>query len=142
MGLSQRYQPLLCAWFVAYSSEFDSYGLNLVIVLLRVVAAIWAGRRDHSAASGAVAAVDTALLAGLLFFVDFVFTTYATGSGTPSGVIFQEFIRSVARDFRTWSVGDNLGGACFMLCFIPVIGLALAIPLSRLATPTTQRSMG
>jgi uncharacterized membrane-anchored protein YhcB (DUF1043 family) len=32
-------------------------------------------------------------------------------------------------------VGDNLGGACFLLIFIPVVGIAIGLVAARLAAP-------
>ncbi|MCL2395959.1 MAG: hypothetical protein FWC87_14900 [Acidimicrobiaceae bacterium] len=134
IGILAAIPALPCAWFVARGSGSTSYGVNLIVVLLPAVAAVWAMRRHRSAASGAVAAMDTALLAGLLFFVGFVWTTYASSSGIPTGVILQEFIRSGTSDYRTWSIGDNLGGACFMLFFVPAVGLPVGLLATLLPT--------
>ncbi|HYZ29422.1 MAG TPA: hypothetical protein VE570_10230, partial [Thermoleophilaceae bacterium] len=44
--------------------------------------------------------------------------------GSPTSALLAEYHRSGARDYATWEVGDNLGGAVFLLGFVLVAGTA------------------
>jgi hypothetical protein len=112
-----------------------SGGTVIVVTLLPVIAAVCAVRRDRNADSGVVAAVCCALVTGLLSFVGYAAGTYATADRRPTAALLHEFARSGTRNYRTWLVGDNLGGACFMLIFIPTVGIVLGLIASRLPTP-------
>jgi len=121
-----------CAWYAASSDSPASFAVAMVCVLLPGLAAVWSVRRHGTAGAGIAAAAVGALTTGLLFFIGYVTTTYATGSGTPSGVVLREFTHSGVHDFRTWSIGDNLGGACFMLLFVPLVGAAVGLVAARI----------
>src|SRR5262249_55691941 len=73
-----------------------------------------------------VAATSSAVLAGLAFFVAFTATTYAPSTPAATSATLHEYASSGMHSYRAWAIGDSLGGACFMLVFVPIVGLALA----------------
>jgi len=77
-----------------------------------------------------------ALTAGLLTFASYVATTHAT-LGPPTATLLQEFARSGAHDYRSWVIGDDLGGAVFLLLFVPLLATALGMLAARLASPSS-----
>jgi hypothetical protein len=130
-GVVAAVPAVASAWIAASSNSAASFAVAMVCVLLPGLAAVWVVRR-HGAGAGVAAVAVGALTTGLLFFIGYVTTTYATGSGTPTGVVLQEFTHSGLHDFRTWSIGDNLGGACFMLLFVPLVGAAVGLLAARI----------
>jgi len=87
--------------------------------------AAWAATRHGERAEiGIVAAASCAVTAGLLAFLTFVSLTYARNGGSPSPALLAGYRRSGIHDYATWAVGDNLGGAVFLLGVILVVGTA------------------
>jgi hypothetical protein len=138
-GVVAAAPAVACAWYAASSNGAATFAVAMVCVLLPGLAAVWSVRRHGTAGAGIAAAAVGALITGLLFFVGYVTTTYARGSGTPTGVVLSEFTRSGMHNFRAWSIGDNLGGACFMLLFVPLLGTAVGLLAVRItAKPHTK----
>jgi hypothetical protein len=106
--------------------------------LLPALAALVAIRREPRRADGSIAAGCCALTAGLATFIGYVFVTYTTDGGTPSARLLDDFRRSGARDYRTWVVGDNLGGAVFLLGFVLIVGIALGLIAAHATAPGAQ----
>jgi hypothetical protein len=104
-----------------------SFACALSTILLPALAALLATRRAPRGANGAIAAGCCTLAVGLATFIGYVFVTYATDGGTATSQLLEEFRRSGARDYRTWAVGDNLGGAVFLLGFVFVVGIAVSV---------------
>ena len=137
-GVLAATPAVACAWHVASSNSPASFAVEMVCVLLPGLAAVWSVRRHGTAGAGIAAAAVGALTTGLLFFIGYATTTYARGSGTPTGVVLREFTSSGMHSFRAWSIGDNLGGACFMLLFVPLLGTAVGLLAVRItAKPRT-----
>jgi hypothetical protein len=133
-GLLAGAPAALCGWWIAQSNGGAiGYAAMLVIALPCAIAATIVAKRQQRTDQAAVAAMCAALSAGLFAFVSYVATTYAT-LRPPTAALLQEFARSGAHDYRSWVVGDDLGGAVFLLLFIPVLATALGILFARLAS--------
>src|SRR5262249_37426226 len=111
---------VVLSWSAVVYSGPVSGATTLVVTFLPAVAALAAVRREGDRDSGVVAGVCCAVVTGLLSFAGYVAGTYATSERHPTAALLHEFAQSGARNYRTWMVGDNLGGACFLLIFIPV----------------------
>jgi hypothetical protein len=133
---------LPCGWWIAGDDGVHSYGLYLLLAVLPVVAAWWVVRRERDPGHGFAAAVQTALLAGLFFFLGFVATSYARGTAAPSAADLHRYATSGIDGLRAWAIGDSLGGACFMLIAIPLTGLCLAAVFCSLLARHGPRSTG
>jgi hypothetical protein len=117
-----------------------SAGVGLGVVVLPGIAAHRAARADGRRSSGLVAGATCSLLAGILTFVGFAAATYATAGGPPTDAMLAEFHRSAATDYATWAIGDNLGGAVFLLGFVPLAGAACAVLGAQLAPGPNPRA--
>jgi hypothetical protein len=109
-----------------------SFGITFAIFVLPGIAGFLVARQTQSWTRGFIDAAACGLLAGLFAFVGYVAAVYLTGGGTATAGLLAEFRASGARDYRTWIVGDDLGGACFMLAFIPIAGMAVGVVASTL----------
>jgi hypothetical protein len=88
------------------------------------MAAYLVARVDRRWTSGLVAGTTGALVAGLPTFIGFAAATYVTAGGVPTDLMLEEFRRSGSAGYATWAIGDNVGGAVFMLGFVPLLGAA------------------
>ena len=125
VGMALPALPL--SWYAAAHNSATAVGAALAVVLLPGVAAGLARRIDRTRAAAVAAAALCAVTTGLLSFIGYVATTYATHGGPSSPSTWAEYLASGAPDYPTWAVSDNLGGACFLLIFIPLVGLAAGI---------------
>ncbi len=107
-----------------------SLAIVVAIFVLPGITGFVLARRTRSWARGLVDATACGLLAGLFAFVGYVTVLYVTDGGTATAGLLAAFRASGARDYRTWIVGDDLGGACFMLAFIPVAAIAVGVVAS------------
>jgi hypothetical protein len=130
----------LCGWWIAQSNGGAiGFAAMLVIALPCAIAAAVVAKRQRRMDLAVVVAMCAALSAGLFAFVSYVATTYAT-LAPPSDALLQEFARSGAHDYRSWVVGDDLGGAVFLLLFVPVLTTVLGLVAARLASPSAPTS--
>jgi hypothetical protein len=118
---------LLLSWYAAAHNSATAVGAALAVVLLPGAAGAVARRIDRTRVAAVAAAALCAVTTGLLSFIGYVATTYATHGGAISPSTWAEYLASGAPDYPTWAVSDNLGGACFLLVFIPLVGLAAGI---------------
>ena len=122
LGMAAAFPAVGLAAFAGLSDGGVSAGLPLLIFVLPALAA-WAATRDGGrAAIGVVAGASCAVTAGLLAFLTFVSLTYARNGGSPTPALLADFRRSGLHDYATWAVGDNLGGAVFLLGMTLVVG--------------------
>lgn len=135
VGVLVGMPAIVLSWAAIEYSAPVSGGTALIVTLLPAVAALCALRTDRNPDSGVVAAVCCALVTGLGSFVGYAVGTYATAGRRPTAALLHEFARSGTRNYRTWMVGDNLGGACFLLIFIPLVGITIGLVAARLAAP-------
>ena len=119
----------------AHGNGVVSFAVASSPILLPALAAWWAASAERRWTAGAVAGVCCTLLGGLLAFAGFALATYRDDTRPATGVLLEEFRRSGARDYRTWLVGDNLGGATFLLAIMLVIGTAVAVTAALVSTP-------
>jgi len=123
------------AWVAARYSGAGSVGIGMSTLLLPAIAALCAITAERSRASATAATICSAIVAGLLAFIGLAATSYSMTSNHPTAQMLREFRASGLRDYRTWMVGDNLGGACvMMLLFVPLVALPLGLLVARLAT--------
>jgi len=128
----------LCGWWIAQSNGGTiGFAAMLLVVLPCAIAAMIVARPQAQAGQAAIAALCGALSAGLFVFVSYVATTYAT-LGPPTAQLLDEFTHSGAHDYRSWAVGDDLGGAVFLLLAVPVLATAAGLVAARLVTPRAQ----
>lgn len=129
----------------AESSGAVSYTLALAVLALPAVAGSTAARLERRVGSGVVAAGTACVLASLLTFIAFVSVTYIENGGAPTPTLLAQFHHSGVRDYATWAVGDNLGGAVFMLGFVLLLGASLGMGAASVAPPrvsSTRRARG
>jgi hypothetical protein len=89
-------------------------------------------RKDHAAPLAA--SLTCVLATGLGFFCGLVAQTLASNGGTPTLSLLAQAHREGYRSFAAWSVGDALGGACFMLAIVLVVGGVVATALGVAAS--------
>jgi hypothetical protein len=121
------------SWTAARFSGAGSVAVGMSTLLLPAFAALCAIATERTRANATAAAMCSAVVAGLLAFIGLAATSYAMSSNHPTAQMLREFRASGVHDYRTWMVGDNLGGACFMLLFVAVVGLPLGILVAQLA---------
>jgi hypothetical protein len=136
-GLLVAIPALALSAAAARGTGVFSYACALSTILLPVLAALLATGREPHGVNGAVAAGCCTVAVGLATFIGYVFVTYVTDGGTPTAQLLEEFHHSGARDYRTWIVGDNLGGAVFLLGFILVAGIAVSVIAAAVAKRET-----
>jgi hypothetical protein len=120
-------------WACARFNGAWTGAIGMSAVLLPALAALCAIAAERSRVSATAAAICSAVVAGLLAFIALAATSYSMSSNHPTATMLREFRASGVHDYRTWMVGDNLGGACvMMLLFIPIIGLPLGLLAARL----------
>ncbi|MDQ6731687.1 MAG: hypothetical protein M3022_15725, partial [Actinomycetota bacterium] len=119
----------------AESSGAVSYALALAVPALPAAAGWTATRVEHRVGSGVVAAATACVLASLLTFSAFVIVTYIQNGAAPTPALLAQFHHSDVRDYATWAVGDNLGGATFMLGFVLLLGASLGVGAASVAPP-------
>jgi hypothetical protein len=128
LGVAIALPAVLLTAFAEAGPGPASAAVGLCVVLLPGLAAYMTARTDRESdsgwRSGLVSGATCALVGGLLAFIGFVVATYLTGGGSPTDELLAEFHSSGAADYATWAIGDNLGGAVFLLCFVPVVGIA------------------
>jgi hypothetical protein len=130
----------VCGWWIGRSNGgLIGFAAVFVIAVPSVIVAVAVVRRQRRADQASVAVICAALTAGLLTFVSYVATTYAT-LGPPTASLLQEFAHSGAHDYRSWVVGDDLGGAVFLLLFVPALAIGLGLLAARLAAPSRPAS--
>lgn len=138
VGVVAALPALAGGWFAATSNSPASVAVASAIALLPALAACYQLRRETGTSAGAmVAATCCAIVAGLLAFVGLIATSYAQPA-EPTPAMLHEFAASAAPDYRTWVIGDALGGACFLLVYIPLIGTTLGVIISALARPKAR----
>jgi hypothetical protein len=121
-------------WACARFNGAWTGAIGMSTLLLPALAALLAIATERSRSSATAAAMSAAVVAGLLAFIGLAATSYSMSSNHPTAMMLREFRASGEHDYRTWMVGDNLGGACMMmLVFIPIIGLPLGLLAARLA---------
>jgi hypothetical protein len=121
-------------WACARFNGAWTGAIGMSTVLLPALAALCAIATQRNRVSATAAAMCSAVVAGLLAFIGLAATSYAMSSNHPTAAMLREFRASGVHDYRTWLVGDNLGGACvMMLLFIPLIGMPLGLLASKLA---------
>jgi hypothetical protein len=135
VGVLVGVPAIVLSWAAIEYSAPVSGGTAMIVTLLPAVAALWALRQDGNPDDGVVAAVCCALVTGLGSFVGYAAGTFATVDRRPTAALLHAFAESGTRNYRTWMVGDNLGGACFLLFFIPAVGIAIGLLAARLAAP-------
>jgi hypothetical protein len=133
IGIIAGLPAIMAAAYAASSNSAVSVAAAMAPTVLPAIAALWSLRTERNTARALVAASTCALIAGLAFFSGFAGATYATSSGTPTAMMLREYATSGIHNYRAWTVGDNLGGACFMLIVLPLVGLALAVFACNLA---------
>lgn len=126
----------LCA-AAAAGSGAPSYALAIATLTLPALAAVLAATTGERDGAG-VAAVLCAVIAGLFAFAGFLVVTYATDGGAATPQLLAEFRRSGATDYATWAVGDDLGGAVFLLASTLAVGAVAAAAIAG-TSPAPRR---
>ena len=119
----------------AHGNGAISFAMASSPIVLPVVAAWRASRVEQRWTAGAVAGVCCTLVAGLMAFAGYAVATYLDANRPATATLRDEFRRSGARDYRTWLVGDNLGGATFLLGIMLIVGTVVGIAAALVCTP-------
>jgi hypothetical protein len=109
--------------------------LVLCSVGLPAIAVAVDRRRTGDTAAPWVAGLSCVVATGLGFFLGFVTETIASNGGSPTASLAAQARREGYHSYAAWAVGDALGGACFMLALVLVVGGAVALLAGRLASP-------
>jgi hypothetical protein len=121
-------------WWLAASNSALSLGGEAALALCPAAGALIVARRwgrDEAVVAAAVASVT----AGLLVFIGYVATTYATSVTPATPALLREFASSGAHNYRGWAIGDDLAGAVVLLLYAPVIAMAFGyLPARRRST--------
>jgi hypothetical protein len=122
-------------WWTASSNGVLSSAVVIFVAVPCALAAVYVARRHRGAGEAAVAAGCASLTAGLVTFLAYVLTTYLTDGGAVTPLLLRQFAQSGAHDYRSWAIGDSLGGAVVLLLFIPLVAGALGLLCAWLAQP-------
>ncbi len=132
VGLLAGTSAGLFAWWAAWSDTVLSSLLVIVVALPLVVVVILIARHTGRRDEAAIATGLMAIIAALLVFVADATTAYATGGGTPTPDLLHQFAHSGAHNYAGWAISENLGGAVFLVCSLPIIITMLGAVAARL----------
>ena len=125
LGVLAGTPAALCGWWAASSNSVVSLPLVMVAAVPIVIVALYVIRRHRRADEAVVAVSGASLTAGLVTFIAYLSTTYATGGGPSTPVLFHQLARSGAPDHPSWRIADNFGASVFLLLFVPLVALTL-----------------
>jgi hypothetical protein len=110
----------------------------LVVALLAPCAvALSAARALGNAGLATAAALWSGMIGGLLVFIVWVTTTYASDGRPYDAQLVRDFHASGAHDLATYAVTDQLGAALGLLMVIPVVALAFGSLVARVSAAHT-----
>ena len=137
IGALVAFPVLVMAWVAGSDPGAPSTLLASTVILVPALAGIIDVSITRERTTAWVAGTTCAITAGLAFFCGFVGAALATNGGPVLPSLASEAMRSVIHPYAAWAVGDTLGGACFMLVYVLVlgglIGLGTGVSLRRSA---------